>query len=79
MKSLNDAILEVEDLNENYQIGGAYFLRANEMGFDDLWTDCLEPLLRDYVRGTYNEKESMKKFAKAYGYVAQDEGSADED
>jgi TnpA family transposase len=79
MKALNDAILEVEDLNENYQIGAAYFRKANEMSFDELWTDCLQPVLLDYVRGMYDEAEIMKKFAKAYGYEPTSEEDADED
>lgn len=67
MEALNNAIVSIEDLNENYQIGGAYFLKLKTLSFDELWTDCLEPLLQDYVRGMYGEKEYMDKFAKAYG------------
>lgn len=79
MKALNDAIIEVEELNENYQIGAAYFRKANEMSFDELWTDCLQPVLLDYVRGMYDEAEIMKKFARAYGYEMVNKENVNED
>ncbi len=81
MDDLNAAILEVEDLNENYQIGASYFLKLKNLGkepFDVLWTDYLKPLLQDYVRGLYDESGIMKKFAKAYGYEEQNKGEVDE-
>ena len=78
MDSLNAAILEVEDLNENYQIGASYFLKLKHLGFDELWTDYLKPLLQDYVRGLYDEPGIMKKFAKAYGYEEPSKGEVDE-
>lgn len=78
MDSLNDAILDVEDLNENYQIGASYFLKLKDLGFDELWTDYLRPLLQDYVRGLYDENEIMKKFAKAYGYEESSKGEVNE-
>ena len=67
--ALNEAILEVEDLNENYQIGASYFLKLKNLTFDELWTDCLRPLLQEYVQGLYDEEGIMKKFATAYGYI----------
>lgn len=78
MLSLNQAIAAVEELNANYQIGAAYFLKLKTMSFDQLWTDQLEPLLHDYVHGLYEEKGIMERFAKAYGYRKPAEGSTDE-
>ena len=78
MSDLNKAILEVPDLNENYQIGAAYFMKLKTIGFDQLWTDYLEPLLGEYVHGMFDEKGIMSKFAKAYGYSKPTEGDADE-
>ena len=78
MDRLNAEILKVEDLNENYQIGASYFLKLKYLNFNDFWTDYLEPLLQEYVRGLYDEKGIMKRFARAYGYSALDEGSTDE-
>lgn len=77
MASLNREIANVEDLNENYQIGAAYFLKLKTLNFDQLWTDYLEPLLREYVQGMYDEENMMAKFAKAYGYKKITEDGAD--
>lgn len=78
MDRLNKEILSVEDLNENYQIGASYFLKLNKLKFDELWTDSLEPVLHDYVRGMYDEKGIMKRFADAYGYKESTDGESDE-
>lgn len=78
MDKLNAEIVRVPDLNENYQIGASYFLKLKVLGFDELWTDYLQPLLQDYVRGLNNEEDCMKQFARAYGYTATDEGDSDE-
>lgn len=78
MDRLNAEILKVEGLNENYQIGASYFLKLKYLDFDDFWTDYLEPLLQEYVRGLYDEKGIMKRFARAYGYSALGEGATDE-
>ncbi len=59
MTALNEAILEIEDLNENYQIGASYFLKLKNLTFDELWTDCLRPLLQEYVQGLYDEEGKM--------------------
>ncbi len=78
MAALNKAIVSVEDLNENYQIGASYFLKLKTLTFDELWTDCLKPLLQEYIQGMYDEAGLMSKFAKAYGYKAPEYGDADE-
>ena len=78
MDKLNAEIIRVADLNENYQIGASYFLKLKVLGFDDLWTDYLQPLLQEYVRGLNDEEECMRRFTKAYGYTASGEGDSDE-
>ena len=78
MDELNKAIVKEKELNENYQIGAAYFLKLNYLDFDELWTDYLEPLLHEYVRGMYDESDIMKRLADAYGYKNSTEGDADE-
>lgn len=70
MESLNTAISEVAELNENYYIGASYFLKIKKISFDQLWTDYLSPLLQDYIRGIYDEERILKKFAQAYGYLS---------
>lgn len=69
MAALNREIANVEDLNENYQIGASYFLKLKTLSFDQLWTDYLQPLLQEYVQGMFDEEEIMGRFAKAYGYI----------
>lgn len=78
MSALNREIADVEDLNENYQVGAAYFLKLKTLSFDQLWTDYLEPLLQEYIHGMYDEEGIMKRFAKAYGYQKPIEGGAGE-
>ena len=68
MERLNKAIVEVEGLNENYQIGAAYFLKLKTLDFNQLWEDYLQPLLQEYIQGLYNESEIMTTVANAYGY-----------
>ena len=79
MESLNNAIVEVDGLNTNYQIGAAYFLKLNELTFEQLWTDCLKPLLEDYIQGMYDEEDIMEKLAEAYGYNELRKGNINED
>ncbi len=68
MTALNNEIANTEGLNENYQIGAAYFLKLKTLDFDQLWTDFLYPLLQEYIVGMYDEVGIMEKFEKAYGY-----------
>lgn len=78
MTALNKAITEVEDLNENYQIGASYFLKLKTLDFDQLWTDYLQPLLQEYIQGMYDEEGIMNRFARAYGYQKPTRGDANE-
>lgn len=68
MNALNKEISNVDDLNDNYQIGAAYFLKLSSVDndFSRLWTDYLLPLLQEYVQGMYDENEIIKRFKKAY-------------
>ncbi len=78
MSELNKAIAEVEDLNENYQIGAAYFAKLRTLDFDQLWTDYLQPLLQEYIQGMYDEAGIMNRFARAYGYQKPARGDENE-
>ena len=78
MTALNKEIAAVEDLNENYQIGAAYFLKLKTLTFDQLWSDYLQPLLQEYVQGMYDEDSIINRFAKAYGYKKPTKGDANE-
>ena len=77
MTALNEAIIRVPDLNENYQIGASYFLKLKTLSFEELWMDCLKPLLKDYIQGMYDEDGIMKSFEKAYG-IYSGNGLSDE-
>lgn len=66
MQSLNQAIAEVEELNENYQIGASYFLKLQTLDFEQLWEDFLEPLLEEYIRGVADETTVMNRLRQAY-------------
>ena len=78
MSELNKTIAEVEDLNENYQIGAAYFAKLRTLDFDQLWTDYLQPLLQEYIQGMYDEEGIMNRFARAYGYQKPARGDVNE-
>jgi len=75
MDKLNEEIKNVDDLNENYQIGAAYFLKLSSVDndFNRLWTDYLLPLLQEYVQGMYDENEIIKRFKKAYDNAPSDD------
>ncbi|MBR3419903.1 MAG: AAA family ATPase [Oscillospiraceae bacterium] len=78
LKKLNRAIVNNSELNENYQIGAAYFLKLDHLSFDELWTDYLQPLLLDYVQGLPDYQKHMDEFAKAYGYQKPEKEQNDE-
>ena len=78
MSALNKEIVKVDDINENYQVGAAYFLKLKSLSFDELWTDSLKPLLQDYVRGMYDEEGIMDRFSRVYGYMEPVEGESNE-
>lgn len=68
MTALNKEISNVDGLNDNYQIGAAYFLKLSSVDndFSRLWTDYLLPLLQEYVQGMYDENGIIDRFKKAY-------------
>lgn len=68
MNALNKEISNVDGLNDNYQIGAAYFLKLSSVDndFSRLWTDYLLPLLQEYVQGMYDEKGIIDRFKQAY-------------
>jgi len=69
MNNLNSAIDTIDGLNSSYHIGGAYFLDKNgepNKDFDNIWKYRLAPLLSEYLRGTPDAQENMKKLKAAY-------------
>ncbi len=68
MDALNAAISATDGLSSAYHIGGAYFLKVNDLqnDFKLLWEYHLEPLLQEYLRGQGGVKEKMDKLKAAY-------------
>lgn len=68
LTNLNRAISNTEGLNSHYHIGPSYFLKLSSVNYDYdlLWSDYLEPLLKDYLRGSYDETDSLDKLKDAY-------------
>lgn len=66
--ALNTKISAMDELNDNYHIGPSYFLRLPELNYDYhvLWDDYLNPLLEEYIRGSYNEQEKLAQLKRAY-------------
>ena len=87
LRNLNAAIENVQELNSHYHIGPSYFLKLEEVDFDYelLWSDYIKPLLEDYLRGSYEESETLATLKKAFNLTnneqteLQDTGDKDAD
>ena len=87
LRNLNVAIENVQELNSHYHIGPSYFLKLKDVDFDYelLWSDYLKPLLEDYLRGSYEEDETLETLKKAFDLTnnertePQDTGDNDAD
>lgn len=68
LRNLNAAIENVQELNSHYHIGPSYFCELQYIDFDYelLCSDYLKPLLEDYVRGSYDEAETLETLKKAF-------------
>jgi hypothetical protein len=54
-------------LSKAYQIGAAYFLKYTLYNnFEELWTNHLEGLLYEYLRGKTNVEEKIERLHQAY-------------
>ena len=87
LRNLNAAIENIQELNSHYHIGPSYFLKLKDVDFDYelLWSDYLKPLLEDYLRGSYEEDETLQTLKKAFDLTnnertePQDTGDNDAD
>ena len=87
LRNLNVAIENVQELNSHYHIGPSYFLNLKDVDFDYelLWSDYLKPLLEDYLRGSYEEDETLETLKNAFDLTKneqtepQDTGDNDAD
>ena len=68
LRNLNAAIENVQELNSHYHIGPSYFLKLKDVDFNYelLWSDYLKPLLEDYLRGSYEEAETLDTLKRAF-------------
>jgi 5-methylcytosine-specific restriction protein B len=77
LDALNDAIIqENELLGSDYQIGHAYLWDLDKYYSDKqkvssirkmVWENNIEPILKEYIRGTGKEKDLIPKFAAKFG------------
>lgn len=59
-------------LTKAYQIGAAYFLKyALYNNFEELWTNHLQGLLYEYLRGKTNIEEKIERLHNAYNDTTQ--------
>ena len=75
LRNLNAEIEKVQELNSHYHIGPSYFLKLEEVNFDYelLWSDYLKPLLEDYLRGSYEEVETLANLKKAFDKTSNEQ------
>lgn len=70
MSALNKAIVDKCGLAEQYQIGGAYFLKLKDVGFNfnRHWNEYIRGTLYEYFRGLPSKEieEKMKLLKNAY-------------
>lgn len=80
LRNLNAAIENVQELNSHYHIGPSYFLKLEEVDFDYelLWSDYIKPLLEDYLRGSYDEVETLETLKKAFALTNNDQNGQQE-
>ena len=75
LRNLNAAIEKVEELNSHYHVGPSYFLKLQDVDFDYelLWSDYIKPLLEDYLRGSYEEVETLETLKKAFDKTSNEQ------
>lgn len=75
LRNLNAAIENVQELSSHYHIGPSYFLKLKDVDFDYelLWSDYIKPLLEDYLRGSYEESETLATLKKAFELTNNDQ------
>ena len=68
MTSLNEVIEQTESLSKAFHIGPAYFLKLKDYknDFQKLWDLHIMPLLKEYLRGTFDTETALENLEKAY-------------
>lgn len=68
MTRLNEVIEQTESLSKAFHIGPAYFLKLKEYkgDFQKLWDLHIMPLLKEYLRGTFDTETALENLNAAY-------------
>ena len=68
MTRLNEVIEQTESLSKAFHIGPAYFLKLKEYNGDcqKLWDLHILPLLKEYLRGTFDSEAALENLSAAY-------------
>lgn len=68
MARLNEVIEQTESLSKAFHIGPAYFLKLKDYkgDFQKLWDLHIMPLLKEYLRGTFDTETALKNLNAAY-------------
>lgn len=68
MARLNEVIEQTESLSKAFHIGPAYFLKLKDYkgDFQKLWDLHIMPLLKEYLRGTFDTETALENLEKAY-------------
>ncbi|MCR8966991.1 McrB family protein [Streptococcus zalophi] len=76
MARLNDAIVAIGGLTEDYHIGASYFKDSVSPEVDEndapLWQTKIQPLLKDYFRGEHKASDKLEELKKEYFSVEED-------
>ena len=71
MTNLNSEINKIPELGSAYCIGPAYFLKLKEYDgdFQKLWTNHIQGVLFEYLRGLPNSKDLLTKLEEKYNQI----------
>ena len=69
-KSLNNHIIDEKgfNLSDSYELGQAYFMKPKNLTkkeLDRVWLENISPILKEYLRAEYSEKDITKKLEEA--------------
>ncbi|MCG3660022.1 McrB family protein [Aliarcobacter butzleri] len=69
-KSLNNHIINEKgfNLSDSYELGQAYFMKPKNLTkkeLDRVWLENISPILKEYLRAEYNEKDIFGKIEEA--------------
>ncbi|MDO5717314.1 MAG: AAA family ATPase, partial [Tissierellia bacterium] len=74
MLALNSKIDETQGLGSAFHIGPAYFLKLKNYNgdFEQLWSNHLEGVLKEYLRGMPNSETTLQELHKAFDNYSEE-------